>query len=381
MGQLVRSGALNLLFLLLYFLFLIDAVQSDGEFRRIELLLLTTLLLAQCRYESAVFIFITAICLLPLMLKNKFFSHMSCLGCSIPVFLIPLLWQRKLFLTQIEFNKVGHETFESASDIFSLGNLWSNYDDNIFVLLGLNPHYGYTSILAVAAILGAYLLIKSFISRDSVEMPPLLLIVTLISAILLFLIISSFFWGNFGLKMDNRLSLIFLPFLVWSAAYAVYRFEKKYANRLSAFMILAAGFYLMFFWSYGSQQRLVNNLSLQYEYNRVLEYMEQHYPKNGSTLIIAEQPNLYIIHEYSGMRFNRIDKIMEALSSPNSVDHIIALQKIDRKTGRITRGSILKGPFQSRPLTQFSLSPELAMRISECSLTGELKKTYTDQTK
>ena len=364
---------LNLLFLLLYFLFLIDAVQSNGEYRRIELLLLTTLLLAQCRYESAVFIFITAVCLLPLMLKSKFFSHMSYLGCSIPVFLIPLLWQRKLFLTQIEFNKIEHETFEYASDTFSLGNLWSNFDDNVFVLLGLNPHYGYTPILAIAAIVGVYLLIKSYISKDSVEMPPLLMIVTLISAIILFLIISSFFWGNFGLKMDNRLSLIFLPFLVWSAVYALYRFQNKIPTRLSTFMILAAGFYLMFFWSYGSQQRLVNNLSLQYEYNRVLEYMEQHYPKRGHTVIIAEQPNLYIIHEYSGVRFSRIDKIMEALSSPNSVDHIIALQKIERKTGRITRGSILKGPFQLRPLTEFSLSSELAMRISECTLAGEPK--------
>ena len=168
---------------------------------------------------------------------------------------------------------------------------------------------------------------------------------------------------------------------MWSAVYALYRLQKKIPTRLSTFMILAAGLYLMFFWSYGSQQRLVNNLSLQYEYNRVLEYMEQHYPKRGHTVIIAEQPNLYIIHEYSGVRFSRIDKILEALSSPNSVDHIIALQKIYRKTGRITKGSILRGPFQSRPLTEFSLSSELAMRISECTLTGELKKTSTDQTK
>ncbi len=359
--------ALNLLFLLLYFLFLIDTVQSGGEVGRIELLIMTTLLLAQCRYESAAFILITAILLMPLMLKSRFFSRMSCLGCSLPVFLMPLLWQRKFFLDHNEFNKIGHETFEYAAGIISLRNLWSNFDDNIFVLLGLNPHYGFTPILAGAAILGSYLLIKSYIGRNPLEMQPLLPLTVLVSAVVLFLIISSFFWGNFGLKMDNRLSLIFLPFLLWPAAYAFHRIEKRNAKRLNTVMILAAVFHLAFFWSYGTQQRLVNNLSLQFEYNRVLDHLERRYPKNGSTLIIAEQPNLYVIHQYSAMRFNRSDKLMEILSSPNSVDHIIALQKIDRQTGRVAAGSVLQGPFQTRRLAEFSLSPELAMRISECT--------------
>ena len=379
MINITSSGfeALNLLFLLFYFLFLIDAVQSDGNSGRIELVLLTTLLLAQCRYESAVFIIITAICLLPLMLRSKFFSQMSYLSCAIPAFLVPVLWQRKLFLNHNEFNKIGHETFEYASEIFSLGNLWSNFDDNVFVLLGLNPHYGYTPILAVAAILGSYLLIKSYILKTPVEWPPLVALILLASTVLLLLIISSFFWGNFGLKMDNRLSLIFLPFLVWPAVYAFYRIQIRLSNHLSTVIMLAAGFHLMFFWSYGSQQRLVNNLSLQYEYSRVLEYIAPRYPQNGSTLIIAEQPNLYIIHEYSGMRFKRMDKIKEILSSPNGVDHIIALQKIDRRTGRIAKGSMLKGPFKIRPLTEFSLSPKLNMRISECKLIDAQRLPYT----
>jgi len=203
----------------------------------------------------------------------------------------------------------------------------------------------------------------------------------LVPAAALFLVISSYFWGNFGLTMDNRLSLAFLPFLVWPAVLALYRIEKRAQIRLAAAMILLAVAHLIFFWSYGSQQRLVNTLSLQYEYNRVLNYLERRYPKNGSTLIIAELPNLYVIHNYSSMRFNRIDKIMEILSQPSSVDHIIALQKIEKGSGRIAKDSILNGNFVVKPLEVISLSPELAMRISSCELKGRNQMFLPKHTK
>jgi hypothetical protein len=359
--------ALNLFYLLFYFLFLLEVFKYRNEVKRIELLLLSTLLLAQCRYESAIFVITAGICLLP-MISKKLFSQMSWLTCIMPLFLVPVLWQRKLFFGRNEFNKIGHETFEVAENLFSLKNLWSNFDDNIFVLLGMNPHYGYTPFLSITAIIGIYLLIRTYIRKEPVEIAPKIFFSAMLSTVLLFLIISSYFWGNFGLKMDNRLSLVFLPFLLWPAVYALYILQKRHLNRFSTVITVIAVIHLIFYWSYGSQQRLVNRLSLQYEYNRVMKFLEPRYPKSGSTLIIAEQPNLYLIQNYSSMRFSRIQKIMEFLSTPNNVDHIIALQKIEKKSGRIAEKSILKGPFEMKTLDVFSISTDLEMRISLCKI-------------
>jgi hypothetical protein len=360
--------ALNLLFILFFSLFLIEVFHSGGEIKQTELLLLTTLLLAQCRYESAVFIIIAGICLLPLMFKSKFFSRMSYLTCMMPIFLVPVLWQRKLFMGQVEFNRISHEMIEVAEKTFSLGHLGANFDDNIFVLLGLNPAYGFTPILSILAISGIYMLIKTYIRKDPVEIRPAIWVNLTVSAVLLFLIISSYFWGNFGLTMDNRLALAFLPFLVWPAVYALYRIQNRFGNRFAAIVPLFVIFHIIFFWPIGSQQRLVHSLSLQYEYNRVLAYLEPRYPKHGSTLIIAEQPNLYIVHNYSAMRFNQIHKIKEFLSGPNQVDHIIALQKIEMGNGRVAKGSVLSEPFEMEPLETFHLTPEIGIRISSCRL-------------
>jgi hypothetical protein len=50
------------------------------------------------------------------------------------------------------------------------------------------------------------------------------------------------------------------------------------------------------------------------------------------------------------------------------VDHIIVLQKIEKNSGRIAESSILKGPFEMKPLKVFSISTELEMRISSCKM-------------
>jgi len=360
--------ALNLFYLLFYFLFILEVFLCGADVKRIELLLLSTLLLAQCRYESAIFVITAAICVLPMISKSKFSSQMSWLTCIMPLFLVPVLWQRKLFFGRNEFNKIGHETFEIAENIFSLKNLWSNIDDNIFVLLGINPHYGYTPYLSITAIIGVYLLIRTYIRKEPAEIAPKLFFSAILSTVLLFLIISSYFWGNFGLKMDNRLSLVFLPFLLWPAVYTLYRLQKRHLNRFSTVITFIVIIHLIIYWSYGSQQRLVNSLSLQYEYNRVMKFLGPRYPKSGSTLIITEQPNLYLIQNYSSMRFNRIQKILDVLSKPNNVDHIIVLQKIEKNSGRIAESSILKGPFEMKPLEVFSISTELEMRISSCKM-------------
>lgn len=360
--------ALNLLFVLIFFFLLWEVYRSEGDIKRTELLLLTTLLLAQCRYESAAFVVAAAICLRPVLSKSGFLSRMSWRTCLMPVFLIPVLWQRKLFFGREELNKVGHERFEAADSLFSLEKLLANFDDNVLVLLGWNPHYGYTPLLSIAAVLGVCLLLKAFARKEPVKITPEIFAAALLSAILLFLIISSYFWGNFRLKMDNRLSLVFLPFLVWPAVFVLSRIAKPVRGRLPTVVAFAALIHLIVFWSFGSRQLIVHNLSLQAEYNQVLEFLEPRYPRNGTTLIIAEEPYLYLPQEYSGMRFDQSNEIVELLSGPNSVDHIIALQKIDKETGQIAQGSLLRGPFTLEPLSVFSISTELDMRISSCTL-------------
>jgi hypothetical protein len=74
---------------------------------------LTLLLLAQCRYESIIFIPIVGLALVRFLLRKGFFQNASGSTRVTPVFFIPLLWQRKGFEGTLEMlvSKVEHEAF------------------------------------------------------------------------------------------------------------------------------------------------------------------------------------------------------------------------------------------------------------------------------
>jgi hypothetical protein len=355
---------LNLLFVLLVFLLLHNLSTSEYNPRKVDLVLLTSLLLAQCRYESAIIMPIIAVALLPFMVRNRFFYHFSFYTFLLPLFALPIFWQRRLFLHHPELNKTGMETFVRPDVPFSIHHFINNFDDNIFVLLGLNPDYGYTFIISALAVAGLYLIIRKFVLTGVKTDVDMVRLTGVVAFTALLLIISSFYWGHFTLPVNTRLSFAFLPFVITSTFVAIQALQNKWKlNRHILFILSLCS--IVFYWPVGARQTILRTTVLPYAYENVLYSLKQHYPRKGYSLILAEYPTLYTIQNFSAFRINNEDRLRKYLSEPSIFDRIIVIQKYDKQTGRIYKGSQLPLSVDVKTIEDISLSPTMGLRISE----------------
>ena len=141
--------------------------------------------------------------------------------------------------------------------------------------------------------------------------------------------------------------------------------------RSSVALLVVLGAHLVFFWPYGSQQRIVNFMALPYEYQQAAELLGQRYKKNGSTVILAEQPNLYLIQGYSAFRLSSAGSKLETLSEIAPSATIVALQKVDLRTGALQKESLLEAPFELQLVQTVAITRDLGLRISECRMKSE----------
>jgi hypothetical protein len=119
---------LNLLFLIISFILLQRFILTK-EAAVFDFLLMTLVLLAQCRYESLLFL------ALPLLLirtiPRQLILRPTPIVCSLPLFLVPVLWQRKIFSAGSELTGVliGPNSLQIPSDraAFALKNFFSNF--------------------------------------------------------------------------------------------------------------------------------------------------------------------------------------------------------------------------------------------------------------
>ena len=366
---------LNILFMILSFLVLMEVYEHRDDTKTAELLLLTLLLLAQCRYESLIILPLFVIILLPLFWQQKFLSKMSLWGCLMPLFLLPVVWQRLLYLNHQEINKIGYNLFQSVNAPFSLKSLVQHLDDNIYVLLGIDPNWGFSFILSGLGLVGIYLISRHLILKKDIVIEKSVFIAGITSFGVLLVIISAFYWGKFTTPMDNRLALVFTPFIVWSSIYAVYRMGHHIKGQPAAALTIVFIFHLLFFWPFGAAQRVSNTMALPYEYQNALAYLKAHYPNPSNTLILTEHPNMYIIHKYSAYRISSVDKMLEALPD-TTIERIVALQSFDLKSGKIAARARLNSPIETTLVAEIMVTPFSGMKISECRYKRDLNDLH-----
>ncbi|HHP7236677.1 MAG TPA: hypothetical protein ACFCUC_18755 [Desulfobacterales bacterium] len=372
---------LNMLLVVFVFLLLLDLEASGFDASRTELLLFSLVLLAHCRYEAIAVLLVVLPALAAPLWKRGFWAEMPWRVWLLPLFLLPVFWQRVLYWGTVEFNRVALGTYQQVESAFGWRNLLANFDDNLFVLMGLNPDYGFTPVLFALAAVGLYLWIRRKAGGRPVPVSTRWAFTALGVFVLLFLIISSFYWGNFGIPMDIRLSLVFLPFLCWSALYGVYCLRPDFHQRsgrrsASAVLLLLAAFHLLLYWPAGALQRPLQQLSLPYEYERVRDFLQNRYPDRGYTLLITDLPNLYLVQGYSALKINNTERLRSLLGQPNLFDRILVVQKFDRSSGEVLPAyRVLPANLRLHPVGSFALTSQTGIRISECNTHENRKDT------
>ncbi len=357
--------SLNMFFIIFSF-FIMYEIFIRKDIRYIELLCATFVLLAQCRYESIIFLLLIPF-FFRLPVKNEGSRYTFCIYIM-PFLFVPVFWQRRIFLNMPEINKIGQVTFEKAEQIFSLTNLFQNFHDNIWVLLGLDPNLGFSPVIAILAIFGFYFILKRIFVTKEVDLPFKKLVASGgSSCVVLFGIITSFYWGNFKIPMDNRLALIFLPYIIFCTIFCIHTLFHK---RRSAHLVLSIFFlfHLLIYWPYGIQQRIINGLSLQYEYGQVMAFLNEHYKKKQYPLIVAEQPNLYIIHDYSALSYSAVNSQLRKIYSSRQINKIVAIQRYHSDSEKIYKRTVLNKEFQTKELKKIRITPYTYIKISEVLL-------------
>ncbi|MFC1831011.1 ArnT family glycosyltransferase [Thermodesulfobacteriota bacterium] len=356
--------ALNLLFIILSLFMLHQFVRSQSA-ANAELFLFTLLLLAYCRYESVLFI-ICLMVLIPFIKNRDVIFKCSLILYVIPPLLIPVLWQRRYFDSITLVNKIEPGLFHSPENQFSFAHFITHVPKNVFVLLGVDPNYGYSWVAAILAISGAYLFARRrLLTREiSTSENRALLIYSVATFGALFGLISAYFWGNFTLAVNNRLSLIFLPCIVLPAIYVIDGLLLQKSSWVKNTVAVFFVFHLACFWPYGIKQKLGNTMMLKYEYEVTLQMLNESFDREKN-LIVANYPHMYNIQKFNAVDFNYANSNIQQMVKSRHYDHIIVFQRYQRNKSRPVTGNTLDIPYELNTLEEFKLSEETILKISE----------------
>lgn len=359
---------LNLLFIIIFlsvyhnFLLTKDAPTA-------ELLLLTLILLMQCRYESLIF-GVVMLALIPHLIRKDMIRQYSLFACVTPLLIVPILWQRRLFMNISEPVRMNLNLIETPGQGFHLPSLFTNFSKNIFTFSGFDPNYGFILIVSILSIAGAYMLIKDGIIKSS-EMTSDARHVVLIGTImfvLLFLIYSSYQWGNFNLPISNRLAMVFLPFFVFATIHCIHRILGPVQLNAKIFLFVFWSLNLVYFWPYASNQKIIHTLQQTCEYNQVLNYIDYNYDtQREKILLISDRPNLYFIHGYGSINFLYANDHATKLENHfNSYfDRIFVLQRCSTATKAPLDHNKLNSSYKLIHTDKIKCSTKSFIRLSE----------------
>jgi hypothetical protein len=361
--------ALNLFFVVVVLFALYRFMQSRRA-GRAELLFLSLVLLAHCRYESAIFI-AGLLALAPYFADRDMIRQYRLPTLLCPVLLLPLIWQRRLcfFAPGVQSGDVRL----MPENLFGFGNLADHFGSNLFVLFGLDADYGFVPAVFVLAAAGLYSIVKRLFQADDRLAGPgrSVIIYALACGIPLFLLYSAFYWGNFTTGMDNRLAMVFLPFLSVPAVYTVYRLTRRADSSGRGIVILLAIIQIAYYWPVAEKQALVQSKALTYEYKRVLDYLERHYALDREKmLIISDRTNLYTIHNLGSVDFEFANGHVPLLRFLKQIyyDHILVLQRPDARTREMRSDQSLSEAFRLQPLAEIPVGPAYFVRVSAADM-------------
>lgn len=355
-----------LLVVLLFFFFIRYQRHPCHPGDQSSILLLTMCLLAYGRYESLLLVLALAIMGGGAMLRDLMDRRLNLALMAAPLLMLPALWQRRYFLGVPEVNRVALDVYQGLANPFGWRNLMANLDDNLFVLLGLNPHYGFSPLTAGLALIGTYTLSRKVLFKRLPAAQRRLWVGQFTAGCLLLGIISSFFWGRFTLAMDNRLALVFLPFLVWPAAYVVgglvagNRSGQRWAVGILLLGHVAAAAV------FAQPQRLVRNMALPFQHQAVKLLLEKQSPQPQKTLVVDQHPNLYVIDDYHAISFDQLAREARRWLGGHAWQQILAIQKIEPATRTVMTGYGLPAGLQCRMAGVVPVSTEFHVQLSAC---------------
>ncbi len=359
----------NLLFILLAFHFF-NCFMDQRTAPQAERLLLTLVILAQCRYESALFLAVFALLLVWLLPRTEY-ARISSLALAVPLLLLPVAWQT-LHFTAPEYHEI-----DNGQAMFGVNYLIRNLHSALTSMLGFIPKHAMLApvffLACAGCCLGAWRFFQLRISKRPALFYPLLAF--LVSYLLVTILQFSYHLAILTVTTTARLGIIYLPVLVFFALVALQELAAllqrcKPALQTPKYILLGCCAVLLFSWPVAGINEGVNWLLYYRRYDAVMQYLEKNYPRRN-VLVIDERSHPYTIHRYSAMNYlfarNNLPQLISRLQQHFFQD-ILLLQNISLSNEKPYDDYKLDTQLPLQTLYQEQLNPRSYLRISRIAL-------------
>ncbi|MBF0225201.1 MAG: glycosyltransferase family 39 protein [Desulfobacterales bacterium] len=329
----------NLLFSLIVFLFLDDYLTSKDTLS-IEKLMLTLVLLAQCRYESVLFT-ITIVSIILIAEKKEILEKISYRLLCVPVLYIPIVWQR--------LKTIGNHQIYDGSPPFSVKYFFKHTLLAWDFFSGKLEQYGTIPLLFFLAIGGALgALYYCFFYYKNISKKEIYLSCACVcSFIFLCIIIFGYYWGDITRQYSIRFGVVFFPLIVFLALFFLKNIIKL-PEKFNLELIVCCIALVCFYWPVAGKNQAVKELVLQRVYAHTLNFLNSAYP-DKNLIIISDRPGLYTVHRWGAVDFEYANANSGVLLNQlkNSLyDEIIVIQYVEYGTNKPNSETVLKEDYK-----------------------------------
>ena len=336
---------------------------EDGLY--LERLAITLLLLAQARYESAVFA-ISFLVVILFSLKPEHIRSLSYRALIIPWLFLPIAWQRL-----IKSDKSDYQVYDEAA-AFSVEFVNKHITAAIEYFLAAESKYGTIGWVTWLALLGCGILLVQvlFRGRAVARETKLIALAAALSFVFLCVVVFSYYWGNLTAVWTIRLGIIFLPFFIVLACVplqVMINGMSLWQIELRKIVILASFACLVFYWPVAAKNQAVSELVIFREYKSSLEFLHETY-SNRDNLIISSRPGLYAVHRWGSVNFQYAERhrvrIHRELKRKLYQD-VLVIQVLEYGSDKAIRGTALSKEFQLTPVYETQFNSTARLRISK----------------
>jgi len=326
---------------------------------RLAMLWMNLCLLAQVRYESALFM-APVVLLLPLfkLVDRNLLRPYALVYLATPIYLLPRIWQ------SILRGNVPEQ--EPGAVTFSLDNFFNNAREYFEPLLSPGQAYPSHSALLIGLGVGGCLIGARWLyrrARAKAWQDPELRFAIFVSAWMLLQAVISFtyVWGRAQYPSAARLLISLDAFFSFGAAWVLTALLRRFRPFVA---VLLAACALALQLPVATQHRSLNRLTQTRESATTWRFFERLGDKR--ILIVTDRPNHFTIMNYGAMSFDsaRRDQYLLTAFARHLFSDIYVIQQLQLSTNQLRPGYEIWPSRQLIPVLEFQNDADVLVRVS-----------------
>ena len=354
---------ITLLFIIISFRFFYDYLYNK-EANKLNKLLMTLVLLSQCRYEAAGVMIILVIFVFCIELKNDFKSIQPFIAL-IPILCLPVLWQRSTNpLIQAPAEVTAHPGLSPLGIRYVLPGI-SAFLKMFFSPMNNQYAAWIVSYLGTIGIVYGCLVFSRNIKFIAPQVKVFMLAFFLVLSYYFGSLVVSVFGKYVGQPYGCRYALIYVPLFALFAAFLINSLPIS-GSRWFPVIFLSAIFF--FFFPVSITDLPSKSYVAGRGYELQLNFLKR-YAMEDNVFIISEAAHLFTVQNFGAADFgyaNRQKKTLMSEIERHLIAKVIVIQNISYNTHKPTKETELDPDYNLKTVLEIQNTPKEFLRFSVC---------------